>query len=198
MKEHLKSVYESFASIDLVKFDNSSVSEDITGKLGRFDRKILMRDIRESLAAIFVFVLFLAELVLGDHNLLNQIGIVIILVTCPFIAYVLYSTRKFSADNLTLPMKEYLKQQRVYLVKQKMLLDNVLLWYILPLFVGILLSSLPNQQLTWPGEFWSFHVLYPIGLVVFAIILYQLNLKAARAVQPLIDEVDETLQDLEE
>jgi positive regulator of sigma E activity len=94
-------------------------------------------------------------------------------------------------------MNEYLKQQRVHLVKQKMLLDTVLLWYIFPLFMGILLASLPSEQL-WPVEFWSFHVLYPIGLVVFAIILYQLNLKAARAVQPLIDEVDETLQDLEE
>jgi len=121
----------------------------------------------------------------------KQIGDVIVLLSCLFVAYVLYSVRRFSVSAYSLPVIEYVQHQRIYLIKQKRLLDTVFWWYMLPFCAGILLPVL--------YEFGVIETILQKGLLLlFGVVIYILNKRAAKSLQPLIEEIDDFLKDAKE
>jgi hypothetical protein len=191
MKEYLKTVYDSFASIGKVKFDPASFDEDIAAKLTKFDRAIRLRDARESFAALVLFIIFFIKLIMANQSRLGQVGDSIMLFSCVFIAYVLHRFKSFSSNVYSLPIMEYVEHQRVFLVNQKKLLNNILWWYLLPPSIGLILPELENE---WSWRLVTFIVL----LVAMMGVIYYLNLKAAKSLQPFIEEIDDFLKDAKE
>ncbi len=191
MKEYLKTVYDSFASIGKVKFDPASFDEDITAKLTKFDRAIRLRDARESFAALVVFIIFFIKLIMANQSRLGQVGDIIVLFSCIFITYVLHRFKSFSSNVYSLPIMEYIQHQRIFLLNQKKLLNNILWWYLLPLSIGLILPEFENEL---SGRQVTFIVL----LATMMGVIYYLNLKAAKSLQPFIEEIDDFVKDAKE
>lgn len=195
MKEHFQNIYESFKVKNFIDFNISDFNEDIGKKLKQFDRVLLFRDLRESIVAFVLFILILLQLILTDNGINTTIGNIILLFACILIPIVLYLSRKFRFDAITMPTTEYMASRRKLLTRQKRLLNSAFFWYMLPIDLGWMFIALDEE---WDGA-----AILPMSRMVTQLLLYVainvivvwLNLKAAKSIQPYIDEVDAFLEE---
>ena len=195
MKEHFQNIYESFKVKNFIDFNISDFNEDIGKKLKQFDRVLLFRDLRESIVAFVLFILILLQLLLTDNGINTTIGNIILLFACILIPIVLYLSRKIRFDAITMPTAEYMASRRKLLTRQKRLLNSAFFWYMLPIDLGWMFIALDEE---WDGA-----AILPMSRMVTQLLLYVainvivvwLNLKAAKSIQPYIDEVDAFLEE---
>jgi len=195
MKEHFQNIYESFKVKNFIDFNISDFNEDIGKKLKQFDRVLLFRDLRESIVAFVLFILILLQLILTDNGINTTIGNIILLFACILIPIVLYLSRKIRFDAITMPTTEYMASRRKLLTRQKRLLNSAFFWYMLPIDLGWMFIALDEE---WDGA-----AILPMSRMVTQLLLYVainvivvwLNLKAAKSIQPYIDEVDAFLEE---
>lgn len=195
MKEHFQNIYESFKVKNFIDFNISDFNEDIGKKLKQFDRVLLFRDLRESIVAFVLFIFILLQLLLTDNGINTTIGNIILLFACILIPIVLYLSRKFRFDAITMPTTEYMASRRKLLTRQKRLLNSAFFWYMLPIDLGWMFIALDEE---WDGA-----AILPMSRMVTQLLLYVainvivvwLNLKAAKSIQPYIDEVDAFLEE---
>ncbi|MDA8714911.1 hypothetical protein N9M27_03450 [Flavobacteriales bacterium] len=195
MKEHFQNIYESFKVKNFIDFNISDFNEDIGKKLKQFDRVLLFRDLRESIVAFVLFILILLQLLLTDNGINTTIGNIILLFACILIPIVLYLSRKIRFDAITMPTTEYMASRRKLLTRQKRLLNSAFFWYMLPIDLGWMFIALDEE---WDGA-----AILPMSRMVTQLLLYVainvivvwLNLKAAKSIQPYIDEVDAFLEE---
>ena len=195
MKEHFQNIYESFKVKNFIDFNISDFNEDIGKKLKQFDRVLLFRDLRESIVAFVLFILILLQLILTDNGINTTIGNIILLFACILIPIVLYLSRKIRFDAITMPTAEYMASRRKLLTRQKRLLNSAFFWYMLPIDLGWMFIALDEE---WDGA-----AILPMSRMVTQLLLYVainvivvwLNLKAAKSIQPYIDEVDAFLEE---
>lgn len=195
MKEHFQNIYESFKVKNFIDFNISDFNEDIGKKLKQFDRVLLFRDLRESIVAFVLFILILLQLLLTDNGINTTIGNIILLFACILIPIVLYLSRKIRFDVITMPTTEYMASRRKLLIRQKRLLNSAFFWYMLPIDLGWMFIALDEE---WDGA-----AILPMSRMITQLLLYVainvivvwLNLKAAKSIQPYIDEVDAFLEE---
>ena len=195
MKEHFQNIYESFKVKNFIDFNISDFNEDIGKKLKQFDRVLLFRDLRESIVAFVLFILILLQLLLTDNGINTTIGNIILLFACILIPIVLYLSRKIRFDAITMPTTEYMASRRKLLTRQKRLLNSAFFWYMLPIDLGWMFIALDEE---WDGA-----AILPMSRMVTQLLLYVainlivvwLNLKAAKSIQPYIDEVDAFIEE---
>lgn len=195
MKEHFQNIYESFKVKNFIHFNISDFNHDIGKKLKQFDRVLLFRDLRESIVAFVLFIFILLQLLLTDNGINTTIGNIILLFACILIPIVLYLSRKIRFDAITMPTTEYMASRRKLLTRQKRLLNSAFFWYMLPIDLGWMFIALDEE---WDGA-----AILPMSRMVTQLLLYVainvivvwLNLKAAKSIQPYIDEVDAFLEE---
>ena len=195
MKEHFQNIYESFKVKNFIDFNISDFNQDIGKKLKQFDRVLLFRDLRESIVAFVLFILILLQLILTDNGINTTIGNIILLFACILIPIVLYLSRKIRFDVITMPTTEYMASRRKLLIRQKRLLNSAFFWYMLPIDLGWMFIALDEE---WDGA-----AILPMSRMITQLLLYVainvivvwLNLKAAKSIQPYIDEVDAFLEE---
>ena len=195
MKEHFQNIYESFKVKNFIDFNILDFNQDIGKKLKQFDRVLLFRDLRESIVAFVLFILILLQLLLTDNGINTTIGNIILLFACILIPIVLYLSRKIRFDAITMPTAEYMASRRKLLTRQKRLLNSAFFWYMLPIDLGWMFIALDEE---WDGA-----AILPMSRMVTQLLLYVainvivvwLNLKAAKSIQPYIDEVDAFLEE---
>lgn len=135
------------------------------------------RAITESVAAaivVAVFLLFLGNIPSGS---LRFYGCLVILIGTGFICGVVWSfalsyqlLRTHPASDTSFWREAFHSQAR--------LLRYVPLWYLTPLFGGVLLFVAP----TTPEEWWPFLILLPLFVVMFALVTH-INRRAARSLE---------------
>lgn len=206
MKEQLKTVYESVTFKDWVRFDANRFSGNIEKKLSSFNRDIILRDFREAAAAVVLFVIYCYQLIFSDLSTSKTIASWVMLAACVLIVAVLYWGKRPGKNIYTLPTIEFLRIQRNYLVRQRNLLRNVLFWYIGPILLSFLIGFWDRAASMFsPDKSGIVKAAGPLVLVFIVIfvagvfvVVTILNRKAAKKIQPIIDEVDDALIEMED
>ncbi len=185
--EQLKSMWHSTIAPAKLQAEGSQLNREMNDKLLKFDRTIRARDIRENLSAVIV-IIFFSVAVFKAGPMVSKIASVIVIAWAALTIYITMSVKRYRVKDASLPLLQYLKQYRLYIAKEKYLLDTVLWWYILPAYICIVLFSIGYHN--W---------ITIIGGTAMAIFIYWLNKYAAREYfKPLLQKLDEEINNLEE
>ena len=156
-----------------------------------FDRRIWWRDLSESLAALFVIVLF--GWIAWTTSGLAQIGAWVLVAGGLFIPWHLYRTRtrhaRLPADD---SVANRLHAERDKVKDQIDLLRSIAVWYVGPLALGALLLIIGKNGWSW----WS---LPQIAVIIgVSVGVYQLNQKAVRQdLRPRHRELTDMIEQME-
>ncbi|QCR21256.1 hypothetical protein [Pontibacter sp. SGAir0037] len=188
LDDELKRLWQQASHEEVVRYNKTRLLDDLNKELKRMEKGLRNRDIREVVAAIAIVPAFgFIAYVKGDIFLI--IGAILLVLTCLLIIYSLNRARKYEPKGLDTSLRDYLQQQKTFVDQQAKLLQNVLYWYILPLFVSMLFIV---RGLS--------HEISAYAIMVFlAIGLYYLNREALKKdLVPLQEKLKAALEELEE
>ena len=156
IEKEIKNIWNNASKAEQIKLDLSKLLIEMNGRLKEVNQNIKKRDFREIVAALLGIPLHIYFFVLVPFPI-TRIGLVFIIAWFVFVIYKLKSTSKLSHRiDLKDTYVNQLKQQKNYLKAQAKLLDTVLVWYLLPPFLGNVICILGVAN---PAEF-GFCLLY--------------------------------------
>jgi hypothetical protein len=166
--------------------------EDLRAKMAKLRRAAANRDLRETIAAVFVAVVF-GWVALSVDRPLARAGAVIIAAGAVFI---IIWMRAIGGRNIEpdadLPVREFAARELRYLDRQLALLRSTGWWYVAPNLIGIELFFLGS------GRSDAFTAVSMVGAFLLGATVYWLNQMAAReAILPLRNEVAALVRELE-
>lgn len=162
--------------------------EEIHSRAGKFEKKVIWRNVREYAAGAIV-VVFFGLAFAGTHDWLGRCAFALLIAGTAYVMYQLH--RKGSSRRMPeeLGTGSSLQFYRSELERQRDLVSNVWPWYLAPVVPGLLLlaitSIVHNRQLWHVAAlvFWY-------GLIaVFFVFVWKLNARAARRLQRMIDDL---------
>jgi Flp pilus assembly protein TadB len=159
-----------------------------------FDRKIWRRDLREGLAAAFVFVAFGVMAVLTASWVVRS-GAALVMAGSAYIGWKLYRTRARHRTTAVAgqPVADAIRAELGKVDTQIGLLENVLRWYIAPLAVGVVLVVAGDEGASW------FTLGYTTFVVALSGAIYWLNQRAVRRdLRPRREKLARLLRQVEE
>lgn len=184
-EEELKNIWQNNKQPYPIK-DNQIILESSKAAFEDLERKIKLRDNRETIVAIILIPVFIA-VAIRTEPLLSKIGAFLVVLSCLWIIYKLRTVKKYKQIDFTLPLIESLYHQRKYLNEEKKMLDNVLYWYIIPTAVPLQLYFVGLEQ-------YGMAIAY-LPLLGF---IYYLNKYAVKKkFTPLLTKIDLEIQSLQ-
>lgn len=205
MKEQdLKQLWKNSSKTAEISFDTPQLINNF--KIRMEDRELIVRrrDRREIIGA-FIGIFGFGYSFYAYSNIISQIGSIIGLLSLFYIIYKLRSNRKSKfLRELFLPIHEQLVYQKQFMLNQFKLLDTVLYWVSMPIFIANTLLiwgvSKPEQSLTILEQLTTKWEAKLIITLIFAIIfgyIGWMNKKAAQINwEPLIKQIDTILENL--
>ena len=162
-----------------------------------FDKQIKRRDFIETFAAAICIPAWLYGLAKADHWM-ETTGLIILLLACIFIPVILWKTRVTETDKLV-GIKSFLMNEKAKVQKQIKLLSNVVVWYIGPIFSGVMLLTLganidAEGQLQLSSQMWTYYGF----VVVLCVGIYFLNKQGVnKKFKPILEKIESQLTELE-
>lgn len=192
LEKELKKLWQDAAPTEKIKFEKSKLLIDLDYELKKMERQIKNRDLREIIVALLLIPFFI-YLAINAELLLSQIAAGLLVIYCCFVIYKLRSVKRYKKDNFSGSLKEQLQQMRIYVQKERNLLDTVLYWYLLPAAFPILLffGSTVGVGLKL--------VIYGLVLVAVFTGIYFMNKNAVKQnFDPVLEQLDEAIGELNE
>jgi F0F1-type ATP synthase assembly protein I len=191
--EELKQLWHQQELAPPLKVTDTELIDCMKKKMKKFDRDISRRDWRELGACAIAFGAFF-YLSLRHPPALSLAGCVVIMLSCVFIAWRLIAARRAHPTvPETASTSDFLRAEIVKVVRQMQLLQTVLWWYLLPLFIGLELFELGFHRPD--GELFSMLL---FNLAIFGFI-YWANLRGVRKYfMPLKQELENMLNSVAE
>ncbi|MCK9423096.1 MAG: hypothetical protein M0Q38_10900 [Bacteroidales bacterium] len=191
LNDELENIWQKYTKAEVVNFNRSELLIDLKSQLKRFDRMLKNRDRREIIAGAMVILLSGAGAFFFTE-ILSRIGLVLGVLYGFLVIYMLTNVKKHKPDNYALPIKDYLVKYRMYLVKERNLLDNVIYWYLLPPFISSVLFFIGQHT---GIILLTILIIFVFGLYTFIYFLNKSGVK--KSFDPLIKKLDETINDFE-
>jgi hypothetical protein len=188
--QELNNIWTSSTKNQTITIDNSKIIVEIASKLGSFHNSIKNRNRIETGAALLMIPVFIYGAFINP-SLISKMALAL---TVPWLLIVIVKLKKIkkqSPQNFNLPLLEFLKTQKGYLIKEMNLLKTVTYWYILPpMILGSIHIWDSSSNLTELAT--RLLILWAVG----AFISY-LNKRALRKnIAPLIVETENTIKSL--
>jgi hypothetical protein len=159
-------------------------------KTATFQRQLKARDFRELAACVVIVVVFAIYFFTTPH-LVSRIGDLIVIAGAVFIGWKLIHTRRSVQQPLAdAPVKEWLHSELAQVQRQAELLRTIAWWYLLPLYVGVNVS-------TWgiPTVSLAARISFSVGTGLLYLGIYWLNQWARRRqFLPLEQELEALLR----
>jgi hypothetical protein len=157
----------------------------------RFDRQILLRDLREVIAGVLAIALVAPTAVRA--NPLTRLGTVVVITALVFIVVRLTRARRKSrGDAMDRPVALALRAEQAKIDTQIHLLETVLWWYVGPLWLGLVMIIAGRDGISWMTLAWV------AALTAFSLALLRVNAHAARRyLWPRRDRLAQLLGDLD-
>lgn len=200
--ENLMSIWKKTDFDVQLQIDKGGLIEELKAKVSSVDRRIVYRNFLEITVAI-LFIPVFAYLFYETPYYLFKTGCLVMILWLGYLIYNIISTRRNKPKNThLLSLKENLKSQKKYLLKERDLINNVFYWYLLPPFIGQLLMLIGlnvHRDVLWKNRFLqdflstniSSHVIYIVFLILIYSWIYRLNKKAIRKdIQPVITDIE--------
>ena len=194
-EEEIKTYWRSSADNQTIDINQQLLLMELTKQITGIDKKVKYRDTLEIAAAAVVGIVFSVRFYLTD-SMQTKIGSGILILSCLLIAYKLLAARRtplqVHTDTTT---KEFLLAARINVQNQMRLLGSVLYWYLLPLYLGIIIVTTNFTSGLWIDIMSA--VIYIPLLTWLYYKIYQMNQKAAKDLHPVLEKIEEALQQLE-
>lgn len=192
--EELKKIWKKQEANEQEYLTREQLVVMLNNKLISFDEKIQKRDWLEIAAALITVAvcgvtLFYTQSIwfrLGCLTLIIASGIIIFKLKS---AHSKESNKKIKADKT---FEEHLADELHKMKAQKRLLQSVLSWYLLPIFIGIVFFVIGfEQQLLYK-------VVYLTAVVILYGYIWKLNQDAVSSkIDPIISDIEEAIEFLE-
>ena len=162
--------------------------DEIRRRAGKFERRIRWRNRREQVGCVIVSGLFIYFL-FDTNNVLFRIAYGLFVAAMVWVAVQLQ--RKGSVKSLPADMEaaSSLLFFRRELERQRDAIRNVWPWYLAPMVPGYLMLTVA-YAISFPRPVrWLGVVAFDVFVVFMFIVIWKMNLKAARCLQRSIDEL---------
>lgn len=195
MEDELIRIWKSSPEIEQIKFEKSRLMLDMESSLNRIHRSWRYMLIRETLACAIAIPIF-TYIACTHPFTLTRIGSVLIVLSVIYILYRLLSIDRQKPNNYSGTYLDYLYRAREVLGIQKKSLDNVLYWYLLPLYPGLILMLLGFVHIP---EKINLILLVFLSTILINIGLHFLNKWAVKKnFIPRLRKIDELIKVMEE
>lgn len=134
IEEELTQIWQSSPKHEQIKFEKSRLMLEVQASINRFDKAIKFRDWLE-IGTALVLLPIIGYQVYVQPNYLAKFAALWIVLVIVFLVYKLLKTKKNKPSEVVSYL-DYLKKERVYLSKQKNLLENVFFWAVIPMLAG--------------------------------------------------------------
>jgi len=191
--ENLKKIWQSKNSpIEKIIIHPLNLTATMDTQLQKFEKDIKKRNRREIGIAMVLIPIF-AYYAYTIPPILSKIGSVLLILYALLVIYQLNKVSKNKPNSdVSSSIKAYLISYKSYITQERLLLENVLYWYLLPAIPGLVL-------LKAGFGFSSGSLLYGLGVCALFIGVYLLNQKAVRdQFDPLLVDISEAIRQLEE
>lgn len=162
--------------------------EEIRSRAGKFESKVVWRNLREYAAGAIVAVFFGFSFA-STHDWLSRSAFALLIAGTAYVMYQLH--RKGRARNMPgeLGTGPSLQFYRAELERQRDLISNVWPWYLAPVVPGLLLLAIASAAHN-PQPRHVAAVAFGYGLIAaFFVFVWKLNAWAARRLQRTIDDL---------
>ena len=194
MEEELITIWKSSPNQERIKFEKSRLMIDVQLSMDQFHRKIRIRDSTEMVGAFIVIPVF-AIYAYRVPYMISKVASVLIMLWGIFVLIRLRNARRLKPSPFTETYREYLQKTKEYLLVQKNLIDSILYWYLLPVFV---LANL--FMIGFIGVSWKFNwMIKTEALGIFtSVAVYVLNKRAVKKQYlPRLEKIDELIAAME-
>lgn len=199
-EQELKEIWLSSSQTERIQVDSSRLVMDLKNKLNHIEKVIRNRDIREIVAAFITIPMF----AYFAYDIPFPITRIASILTIVWSVYVIYRFRKLQLskknEDLTLPFKAQLENQKINMMTQHRFLDTVLYWYAGPPFLlnVTFILGLGNPEIFGFSSDLKEHLPFDsaskitliVGLAFFYAFVVWLNKRAVKkTLNPLIADI---------
>jgi len=164
-------------------------AEMIHKRAAKFERRIMWRNVREYVASLIATVLFGYFLVTA-RDVLSRVTFGLFIAAMVWIVFQLH--RKGSAKRMPLGVDTLtsLRFYRAELERQRAAVANVWSWYLAPMVPGFVVYTV-GFAIRFPRPAaWAGLVLMDGMVTVMFFVIWKMNVRAARCLQRMIDELN--------
>ena len=164
-------------------------AELLRKRAGKFERRILWRNVRETVASLFAICLF-ARFFATSHAVLQRATFALFIAAMLWIVIQLY--RKGSAKKMPegLDTLTSLRFYRAELERQRAVVKDVWWWYLAPLVPGFVVYTI-GYAISFPRPAaWAGLALIDAIIAGIFYGVWKMNMRAARCLQRMIDELN--------
>ena len=206
-EQELKDIWMRSSVKEEITINNNKLMSNFKSKMERREVIVRRRDRREAIGAVFGVGYFIYIIIKAPLSI-SSIGAVLMILSMINVVYQLYRNRKSKfTQNLFLPIKEQLLQQRIFMVRQATLLSSGVSKLFLPIFISYNIFTWGNYALhnlnnplsetilvtKLPAKIIA--TLFIIGVGIY--LIWQ-NKRAAKVNwEPLIKDIDTIIENLD-
>ena len=206
-EQELKNIWMRSSVKEEITINNSKLMSNFKSKMERREGIVRRRDRREAIGAVFG-VSYFAYFIIKAPLSISSIGAVLMILSMIHVVYQLYRNRKSKfTQDLFLPLKQQLLQQRAFMVRQAKLLHSGVRIMFLPIFISYIIfvwgnyeinnlnSALSEPILVTKFKAKLIATLFMIGVYIY--LIWQ-NKRAAKVNwEPLIKDIDTIIENLD-
>ena len=208
-EQELRDIWKNSSEAERIKFDLSQLLVDLNKKMKQIEKDIKKRDRREIIASVIgiIMAIYLAYVVPFP---ISKVACLLSITWFGYVIYKLRSTKNSAIpEDLTLPFRRQLEDQKANMQQQAQLLDTVLYWYVLPPYlvnVLFILGWADPAAIGWDhflaGIFSSLTLTGKLTVLAFLAVFYGfivwLNKHAVKVrYKPIIQDLDKLIHQLD-
>jgi hypothetical protein len=194
--DDLKQAWQEEVKVLDNKPELAQALEGLETQTNKIDREVRFRDYVEISIAMIIIPVMVWRLYTA-HNVVEFIGLLILLLACIYVPYKLLSAKKVKSSKLN-SVKSFLTVEKQKIEAQIKLLSTIASWYLAPLSVGILLGFTGAQaeevsQIVFTSDMFMYY-----GAVIgLSVLVYFYNKQTvAKKLQPVLDNLNARLNEL--
>jgi len=202
MKEQeLRNIWMRSSEKENITIDTTQLIDNFKMGAENRERIVRLRDRREIIAA-FIGISIHIYIVMHLPFSIPSVGAILATISLCYFIYKLRIHRKSRyMQDLFLPLKEQLQNQRQFMINQAKLLDTVLYWGFLPFFISYMIFIWGSVNMEAYDSVLitklKVKVIATIVMIAYGIYIVRLNKRAARVNwEPLIKQIDTILHNL--
>ncbi len=151
IENELIALWQSSPKHERIKFEKSKLMLDAQSSLNRFDKANKYWCFVE-IGTALILIPFFTYQAYRLPNMLAKFGAILIAIWLVYVINNALKLKKAKPDEASSYL-EYLNQSKAYLENHKSLSENLMYWYVLPCFIGVILIIIGKLEL--PTKSWA-------------------------------------------
>jgi hypothetical protein len=166
-------------------------AEEIRNRATKFEKKVYWRNVRENTAGA-IAILWLGFYFVGEHRMLDRSAFALLIAGMVYVMYQLHrqgAARNMHASMAAGPSLGFYREE---LERQRNLVSGAWSWYLGPFVPGLVLSAVASLAKSMQPHHVAVLGFWYALIAAFFVFAWRLNVRAARCLQRMIDQLPET------